>query len=76
MTEPSNNQHPHNEIHHVGFPEGQLLGNGATPEQSAEISAAYHRGEPMPQTGNEVVDRIADRLPRISGYGKYSDSED
>jgi hypothetical protein len=62
---------PSNGINSVGFPEGQLLGNGATDEQCAEISAAYHLGQPLPNTGNEVIDRICDRLTQTSGYGKH-----
>lgn len=64
-------QHPSNEINSVGFPEGQLLGNGATAEQCAEISAAYHLGKPLPQTGNETLDSISARLIHTSGYGQY-----
>lgn len=63
---------PSNEIHRVGFPEGQLLGNGATVEQCADISAAYLQGKPLPTSENEVVNRIADRLTETSGYGQYS----
>ncbi|PHM11651.1 hypothetical protein [Nostoc sp. 'Peltigera malacea cyanobiont' DB3992] len=63
---------PSNEIHHVGFPEGQLLANGATVEQCAEISAAYHQGKPL-VTDNEAINRISDRLTQTAGYGRYSD---
>lgn len=63
---------PSNEIHHAGFPEGQLLANGATAEQCAEISAAYHQGKQL-VTDNEVINRISDRLTQTTGYGKYSD---
>ncbi len=69
-------QYPSNDRIHVGFPEGQLLGNGATDEQCAEISAAYHLGQPMPQTGNETLDRIAERLTQVSGYGAWAEGED
>lgn len=62
---------PSNEIHHVGFPEGQLLGNGATPEQSAEISAAFLQGEPLPKTGNEQVDGVSDSLANHPSYGSH-----
>lgn len=68
-------EYPSNAINSVGFPEGQLLGNGATAEQTAEISAAYHRGEPLPQTGDEVIDRISERLTQTSGYGQYSNGQ-
>ncbi|MEH2287184.1 hypothetical protein [Nostoc sp.] len=64
---------PKNEIHHVGFPEGQLLGNGATVEECAEISAAYLQGKPLPTSDNPVINRINDRLPETSGFGQYSD---
>ncbi|MDZ8227570.1 hypothetical protein [Nostoc sp. ChiVER01] len=70
MTEQPN---PSNQIHQVGFPEGQLLGNGATVEECAEISAAYLQGKPLPPSDNEVINRINDRLTETSGYGKYSD---
>lgn len=62
---------PRNGINNVGFPEGQLLGNGATDEQCAEISAAWHLGLPMPKTGNEVIDQITERLTRMNDYGKH-----
>jgi hypothetical protein len=65
--------HPSNEIHSVGFPEGQLLAHGATSEQTAEISAAYHLGKPLPISDNEVINRISDRLTQTTGYGQYSD---
>jgi hypothetical protein len=64
---------PNNEIHHVGFPEGQLLGNGATVDECAEISAAYLQGKPLPVSDNDVINRISDRLTETSDYGKYSD---
>ena len=64
---------PSNEIHNVGFPEGQLLGNGATVEECAEISAAYHQGKSLPVSENEVINRINDRLTETSGYGQHSD---
>ncbi len=64
---------PKNEIHNVGFPEGQLLGNGATVEECSEISAAYLQGKPLPTSDNEVINRINDRLAETSGYGQYSD---
>ncbi|MEH2381123.1 MAG: hypothetical protein V7K27_19925 [Nostoc sp.] len=64
---------PSNEIHRVGFPEGQLLGNGATEKECAEISAAYLQGKPLPATDNEVINRISDRLTETTGYGLYSD---
>ena len=70
MTEQPN---PSNEIHRVGFPEGQLLGNGATEEECAEISAAYLQGKSLPASDNEVINRISDKLTETSGYGKYSD---
>lgn len=70
MTEKPN---PSNEIHNVGFPEGQLLGNGASSEECAEISAAYLQGKPLPASGNEVINRVSDRLTETSGYGKHSD---
>ena len=60
-----------NEIKSVGFPEAQLLANGATDEQAAQISVAYHRGEPIPATGDETLDRIAQRLVQVSGYGAW-----
>lgn len=66
-------QYPSNEIHRVGFPEGQLLGNGATSEECADISAAYLQGKPLPTSDNEVINRISDRLTQTSGYGQYSD---
>ena len=69
----SNPQYPSNEINSVGFPEGQMLANDATPEETALISAAYLQGKALPETGNEVLDRVSDRLTQTSGYGKYSD---
>ncbi|WP_158680395.1 hypothetical protein [Nostoc sp. 'Lobaria pulmonaria (5183) cyanobiont'] len=69
----TNQPNPSNEIHHVGFPEGQLLGNGATVKECAEISAAYLQGKPLPTSNNEVINRINDRLTETSGYGQYSD---
>ncbi|MBD2360036.1 hypothetical protein H6G36_02280 [Anabaena minutissima FACHB-250] len=65
-------QYPSNEINSVGFPEGQLLANGATAEQSAEIAAAYYQGQPLPTTGNESVDNVSARLTQMSAYGQYS----
>ncbi|MCC5626586.1 hypothetical protein [Nostoc sp. CHAB 5715] len=65
-------QHPSNEIHRVGLREGQLLGNGATDKECAEISAAYLQGKPLPVSDNEVINRINDRLTQTSGYGLYS----
>ncbi|AUB41309.1 hypothetical protein COO91_07357 [Nostoc flagelliforme CCNUN1] len=70
MTERPN---PSNEIHHVGFPEGQLLGNGADVEECAEISAAYLQGKPLPESDNPVINPISDRLTQTTGYGLYSD---
>lgn len=55
----------------VGFPEGQLLANGATEQQAAQISEAFHRGQPIPTTGNDALDRIAQRLTQVSGYGAW-----
>ena len=72
MTERAN---PSNEIHHVGFPEGQLLGNGASGQECAEISAAYLQGKPLPVSENPVINRISERLTETSGYGQYSDWE-
>jgi hypothetical protein len=69
------NQPPSNEIHNVGFPEGQLLGNGATPEECAEISAAYLQGKSLPVSENPVINRISERLIQTSGYGKYSEGQ-
>ncbi|MBD2491123.1 hypothetical protein [Aulosira sp. FACHB-615] len=62
----------HNEINRAGFPEGQLLANGATANECAEISAAYHQGKPMPASDNPVINRITELLQQTSGYGKYS----
>ncbi len=73
MTEKAN---PSNEIHRVGFPEGQLLGNGATAEECAEISAAYLQGKPLPVSENPVINRISQRLLETSGYGQYSEGND
>lgn len=64
--------HPQNEINRAGFPEGQLLGNGATDEECAEISAAYHQGKPMPVSDNPVINRITERLEQMSSYGQHS----
>ncbi|MBD2519944.1 hypothetical protein H6G93_34385 [Nostoc sp. FACHB-973] len=64
---------PRNEIHNVGFPEGQLLANGATNEECAEISAAYLQGKPMPVSENPVINRISERLTQGINYGSYSD---
>ncbi|MEH2307016.1 hypothetical protein [Nostoc sp.] len=64
---------PSNEIHHAGFPEGQLLGNDANVEECAEISAAYLQGKPLPVSDNPVINRISERLTQTSGYGQYSD---
>ncbi|MEH2310739.1 MAG: hypothetical protein V7K35_04760 [Nostoc sp.] len=69
MTERPN---PSNDIHNVGFPEGQLLGNGASPEDCADISAAYLQGKPLPESDNPVIQRISERLTQTGGYGKYS----
>jgi hypothetical protein len=66
---------PSNEIHHVGFPEGQLLGNGATAEECAEISAAYLQGKPLPVSDNPVINRISERLTQTSGYGQYMEDK-
>lgn len=65
----TDNHYPSNQIHVVGFPEGQLLGNGATPEQCGEISAAFLQGESLPKTGNEQVDRVSDLLTNHPSYG-------
>lgn len=64
---------PSNEIHSVGFPEGQLLGNGATVEECGKISSAYLQGKPLLTSDNPVINRINDRLTETSGYGQYSD---
>ncbi|OKH25715.1 hypothetical protein FACHB389_29350 [Nostoc calcicola FACHB-389] len=66
-------QYPSNEIHRIGFPEGQLLGNDATAKECAEISAAYLQGKPLPVSENPVINRIAERLTQTSGYGQYGD---
>ena len=63
-------EYPSNEIHKVGFPEGQLLANGATAEECAEISAAYLEGKTLPTSENEVINRINDRLTQTSSYGQ------
>lgn len=65
--------HPKNDINSVGFPEGQLLGNGATVEECAEVSAAYLQGKPLPTSDNPVINAITQRLTNTSGYGAYSD---
>lgn len=65
-------QYPSNEIHSCGFPEAQLLGNGATDSECAEISAAYLQGKPLPQSENEVINQIAERITQTSNYGKYA----
>lgn len=54
----------------VGFPEGQLFGY-LPDEEIAEVSAAYHLGEPIPELGGDP-DRLR-RLEEISTYGRYSD---
>ncbi|WP_041565740.1 hypothetical protein [Nostoc punctiforme] len=64
---------PSNEIHRAGFPEAQLLGNGASAEECAEISAAYIEGKPLPVSENPVINCISERLTHTSGYGQYSD---
>lgn len=69
MTKPN----PSNEIHRVGFPEGQLLGNGASAEECADISAAYLQGKPLPVSDNPAINRISERLTQTSSYGRYSD---
>ncbi|BAY94779.1 hypothetical protein [Tolypothrix sp. PCC 7601] len=69
----TNSNHPKNDINSVSFPEGQLLANGASAEETANISAAYHLGKPLPTSDIEVINRVADRLTQTSGYGKYSD---
>lgn len=65
--------YPQNEINRAGLPEGQLLANGATNEECAEISAAYLQGKPMPVSDNPVINRITERLEQTSGYGQYSE---
>lgn len=65
--------HPKNDVNSVGFPEGQLLANGASADDCAAISEAYHLGKPLPVTDNEVVNRVAERLTQTSGYGQHSD---
>ncbi|OUL28294.1 hypothetical protein BV378_07680 [Nostoc sp. RF31YmG] len=65
--------YPKNDINSVGFPEGQLLGNGASADECADISAAYHLGKPLPVSDNETVNRVSDRLTQTSGYGQHSD---
>jgi hypothetical protein len=65
-------EYPCNEINSVGFPEGQLLPHcNGDDYLCGELSAAYHLGKPFPATGNEVLDRICDRLSQLSGYGRY-----
>lgn len=66
---------PSNEINRAGFPEAQLLGNGASAEECAEISAAYLQGKQMPVSENPVINRITERLEQTSGYGKYSEGK-
>ncbi|MCC5621021.1 hypothetical protein [Nostoc sp. CHAB 5715] len=68
-------EYPSNEIHKAGFPEGQLLGNGASTEECAEISAAYLQGKPLPTSENETINRISERLTQTSGYGLYSEGQ-
>lgn len=65
--------YPQNEINQAGFPEGQLLANGASDKECAEISAAYHQGKPMLVSDNPVISRITERLEQTSGYGQYSE---
>ncbi len=65
---------PSNEINSAGFPEAQLLANGATDDECAEISAAYHQGKPMPASDNPVITRITERLQQTSGYGQHSEA--
>ncbi len=62
---------PQNEINSVGFPEGQLLANGASAEESAEISAAFLQGQPMPETGKPDVDKTIELLNDHPAYGQY-----
>ncbi|MBR8840371.1 MAG: hypothetical protein DSM106950_41900 [Stigonema ocellatum SAG 48.90 = DSM 106950] len=69
----NNPQYPSNEIHSCGFPEAQLLGNGATEEECASISAAYLQGKPLPKSENEAVNRISSYITETSNYGKYRD---
>lgn len=69
----SDSNYPKNDINSVGFPEGQLLANGASVDECAEISAAYHLGKQLPTTDNETINRVSDRLTQTSGYGKHSD---
>lgn len=64
--------HPKNDINCAGFPEGQLLANGASDKECSEISANYHLGKPLPIVENEAINRIADRLTQTSGYGQHS----
>lgn len=68
---------PHNNVKNVGFYEGQLLANGATAEQSAEISANLIQGEEPKPTGEERLDRVAQRLydGEYNKQGLYGDSQ-
>ncbi|OUL33116.1 hypothetical protein BV372_17370 [Nostoc sp. T09] len=69
----TDSNYPKNDINSVGFPEGQLLGNGASADECAEISAAYNLGKPLPTSDNEAINRVSDRLTQTSGYGQHSD---
>ena len=60
--------YPSNQINSVGFPEGQLLANGATKDECAEISAAFIQGKPMPQSDNPNVNRVIDLLEQHPDY--------
>lgn len=69
----SDSNYPKSDINSVGFPEGQLLANGAIADECAEISAAYLLGKPLPTTDKERVNSVVQRLSDMSSYGKHSD---
>ena len=60
--------YPKNSINEVGFPEGQLLANGASKEECAEISAAFLTGTPIPETHLPVVNQVSARLAQLPEY--------
>ncbi len=52
------------------FPELQYIGHGADEATAKKLGDAFRAGQPMPQTSNEIFDRISSGLTQHSHYGK------
>jgi hypothetical protein len=65
--------YPSNNIQSAGFPEAQILPHcNGNAQLCGELSAIYHYGQEFPITGNPTLDRICQRLTKVSGYGLFA----